>query len=580
MKPIAFFLLFPLFCLCSCNSNSYSCGMEKADSLINVFPDSAIIFLEQMADYIISAPKEVQMYYKLLTIKAKDKAYITHTSNKPILEILHYYQEKKNDKYLPEVLYYAGRVYRDLGDAPQALNYFLQAIDVSENSTDYNLLNKIYSQVGTLYLYQDIYDKAPMAFRKAYYYSVLAKDSVSMIYKLRDIGRAFTTQAEPDSAIYYYKKADELAKYIDNLHLRSVVNSELSGYYTELGRYEEAYQTMQIAFLRMKSRNMPSRYSTAAQYYMSINHLDSAEYYYKQLLNMDGCSYKQEAYYGLYKIVRAKGEIDEAFSFLDKYFIYADSVQSANQAEAIRKINALYDYQLQKKENSELRIETDQRKRLNIFLVTILIFSILLFIVYWKYHKQKERMKRIQQERIKKIQEEQYKLSLEQITRNKKEIEVLERKLRLSKITHDELSQNLLKAQKDLIERNNEQIEAIQRVQEQSELNLKRTDVYKRFQAVNKEGSEKVREADWKELRIVIDEAYNQFSSRLYELYPIKETEMKVCLLLKIELSPLQIATVTMRSKQAVSSIRKRLYKKLFNKEGSIEEFDNFIRHF
>lgn len=354
----------------------------------------------------------------------------------------------------------------------------------------------------------------------------------------------------------------------------------MSGYYTELGRYEEAYQTMQIAFLRMKSRNMPSRYSTAAQYYMSINHLDSAEYYYKQLLNMDGCSYKQEAYYGLYKIVRAKGEIDEAFSFLDKYFIYADSVQSANQAEAIRKINALYDYQLQKKENSELRIETDQRKRLNIFLVTILIFSILLFIVYWKYHKQKERMKRIQQERIKKIQEEQYKLSLEQITRNKKEIEVLERELRLSKITHDELSQNLLKAQKDLIERNNEQIEAIQRVQEQSELNLKRTDVYKRFQAVNKEGSEKVREADWKELRIVIDEAYNQFSSRLYELYPIKETEMKVCLLLKIELSPLQIATVTMRSKQAVSSIRKRLYKKLFNKEGSIEEFDNFIRHF
>lgn len=82
------------------------------------------------------------------------------------------------------------------------------------------------------------------------------------------------------------------------------------------------------------------------------------------------------------------------------------------------------------------------------------------------------------------------------------------------------------------------------------------------------------------ELRIVIDEAYNQFSSRLYELYPIKETEMKVCLLLKIELSPLQIATVTMRSKQAVSSIRKRLYKKLFNEEGSIEEFDNFIRHF
>lgn len=71
----------------------------------------------------------------------------------------------------------------------------------------------------------------------------------------------------------------------------------------------------------------------------------------------------------------------------------------------------------------------------------------------------------------------------------------------------------------------------------------------------------KINNTDWQTLNQAIDETYNQFSQRLQELYPITDIELKVCLLLKINLSPLQIATIATRSKQAISSIRKRLYK-------------------
>lgn len=59
----------------------------------------------------------------------------------------------------------------------------------------------------------------------------------------------------------------------------------------------------------------------------------------------------------------------------------------------------------------------------------------------------------------------------------------------------------------------------------------------------------------------------------------MKDIEVKVCLLIKIGLSPQQIATITIRSKQAITSIRKRLYKKVFNEEGSTEQWDSFIHN-
>lgn len=265
------FIIFLLSHFYSCDNKPLPYTMKVANSLVNTHPDSVLALLKQFRDSINLEPKETQIYYQLLTIKAKDKAYITHTSDSILLKVLHYYENKKDKRHLPEVYYYAGRVYRDLGDAPQALDFFFQAIDASYLYMDYKLVSRIYSQIGTLYLYQNVYDKAPEAFSKAYQFSILSKDSISMIYNLRDIGRAFSTQEKVDSAIYYYKKADMLADKIENLNLKRIINGELSGYYTKLGMYQEAYKSMQIAFKKINVINLAPRYSTAAQYYYYLN---------------------------------------------------------------------------------------------------------------------------------------------------------------------------------------------------------------------------------------------------------------------------------------------------------------------
>lgn len=567
------------FCLFSCNRRPYPHTMQVADSLAEICPDSAVSLLEQIKDSINSEPEETKMYYKLLLIKAKDKAYITHTSDSAIKEVLKYYRRDK--ERLLQVYYYAGRVYSDLEDAPRALHYFLKAIDVSHKSADYKLISTVYSQIGTLYLYQDVYDKAPEMFHKAYRYSTLAQDSISMVYDLRDIGRYFSTQKQADSAIYYYKKADSLARVIKDSELVRMVNGELSGYYTRLGRYKEAHQSMQIAFSNISSQIPPSRYHIAARYYECTNQLDSATYYYTLLLSINSYLYKQEGYRGLGSIARLNGELEKALIYFDKYLEYTDSVQKGTQTETVRKINSLYNYQLHQKENRKLRIETYREKRWNFLLATSLIFCVILFIAYYQYRKRKEQAQHIQQEKLKKIQEEQYNLSLEHIEQNKAEIKKLELALKEAETTKDRLRQDLLQSQKDFIEKTNEQIEAKQRVQKQSEAALINSEIYKKFYRAAEDENEKIQDEDWRELACAVDEAYNQFTKRLYELYPIKDIELQVCLLLKIGLTKkTQIATITIRSKQAITSIRKRLNSKVFNREDSPEQWDNFISNF
>ena len=567
-------------CICACTNKPYPQSLRVADSLIHNNPDSAVILLEELKRSMAFEPQATQMYYQLLTIKAKDKAYITHTSDSLIKTVVKYYEERKDRERLPETYYYAGRVYRDLGDAPQALEYLQKAIESTKDCTDYRLISRIYSQTGTLYLYQDTYDQALEVFRKAYQYCLSDKDSIGMVYSLRDIGRTFTTLNCADSALYYYKGALNYAEQIHNNHLVGVVQAELSGLYIQLEMYPEAFTAIQCSNKYIKGHNIAPFYAILADYYYYTNQLDSATFYYTQTASFDDLYQKQGSYKGLGNIARKKGQYKEAMEYFDKYLICTDSIKDITNTETIRKMQSLYNYQLKEKENSKLQHQAANYKLWNILLIFSLLSLVFLFIAYHQFRKKKEQQQLVKQERIKQIQKERYAQSNTYLEKNKEQNKEVELSLHKAEIEKDQLRQDLLKAQKSLIEKTNEQITATQRVQKQSELALKHSDIYKKFHFAVQGSDEKIGNDDWKELMCAVDEAYNQFTTRLLELYPMKTIEIQVCVLIKIGLSPAQIAFITIRSRQAISSIRKRLYSKVMGKDGTPEQWDIFISTF
>lgn len=536
VKTLRFTLLL-LLGLYACGNHIYPHAMQVADSLVHIRPKRPLSLLSTLKDSRGNEAEDIWIYYHLLCTKAQDEVYIRYISDSLIRQVTHYFQKKKDKKRLPEVSYYAGRVYGDLGDAPQALEYFQPAKDKAEGGTDYRLLSRAYTGVGRLFAHQENYGEAGEVFRKACHYSLLAKDSVRAVYDLCDIARSYSNPSRADSAAYYYQKANEQAELLKSRHLRTVVNSESPGC------YDHARQ------------------------------LDSAAYCFSRLLHANNCIYKKEAYRGLYSIAKQRGETNRALSYLEHYLVYTDSMYKTRQTETVQKRSALYGSQKSKKENRELRIQAFHERSSEVFFGIVSVFSVLLLIAYWEYHNRKEQAWKIQRAKYERIKEEQYKSSFAQIERNKREIEILEFSLQEAKASKDQLQQDLLKAQKELIARSNEQIESKQKMQVQAEAKLRESDIYKTFHGVRKEKKEtKINNTDWQELIRMIDETYDQFRQRLQELYPLTDIELRVCLLIKIGLSPLQIAAITMRSKQAISSVRKRLYRKLFNEEGDTEQ--------
>lgn len=71
--------------------------LEEIDALTETKADSAAILLLQMEDEIAARKNEdVQAYYNLLTVKAKDKVFGKHSSDSLIMEVVRYYEEHQD----------------------------------------------------------------------------------------------------------------------------------------------------------------------------------------------------------------------------------------------------------------------------------------------------------------------------------------------------------------------------------------------------------------------------------------------------------------------------------------------------
>ena len=551
---------------------------QIADSLASIQPDSAIALLKTLEDNIKTEPESTQMYYQLLCIKANDKAYIRHTSDSLILLVLHYYIEKRDERHLPEAYYYAGRVYRDLEDAPQALDYFEKAIDALPINEGYQLKSKIYSQMGTLFLYQKTYDEALKMFKEAQKCDIALKDSANMVFNLRDIADSYRCIDQNDSSIYYFQKAYNLAEVQGNQKLMAMVQNQMASLYSNLGKYDLARKLLQPSLDTLDIHSKSGIFSIASKLYHRMGYIDSASYYYNELLKCGTIYAKQTAHKGLAKIAILHDNPQKALLHLNQYIQYTDFIHQITDTENVRRLNSLYNYQLREKENNRLKIENKEKQNLIIYIISIGLFIIASLFAYLQRNKRKKQLLKIQLKNLRQLKEEQYKKSSLFIEENKRKIEELEQKLQEADQTNHIL-RTQLKEQIELTLYTNKQAEIELTRRKQSNSTLLESEIYKYIQKqlTTKTNKKLLSNNDWKELEKVINNTYEGFSKNLRNYYDLNEHEYSVCLLIKINIPPIDIAKLTNHSKEAITSTRRRLYEKVFGKKGSPKDWDEFI---
>lgn len=579
MKQIvqfAFCILFPL-CFYSCGNQPYPSALLLADSLTNVLPDSAILFLKDMKEEIDTEPKASQIYYQLLCLKANDKAYIRHTSDSLILSIVDYYEHKKKKAHLPEAYYYAGRVYRDLEDAPQALDYFQKAIAASQGSTNYRLISRIYSQMGTLFSYQKMQQEALDMFQKSYQYDELAKDSLGMTFSLRDIARTYRKDNLIDSSLCYYKRSYELANILKHTTLMSMIQNQMASLYIQLKEYDLAQNALQPSLSNLHEPSKSSVYSIASELYHQTGKVDSAIYYYEKLLKCGTIYAKQAAHQRLAEIAIQENKLPATSEHLKQFILCTDSIQKLTQTETIHRMKSLYNYQLREKENLRLKEENEKKKTYIIGIVLTTLLLIILSLTYSQYYRHKSLQLEIQLDKLKTLKKEHYQRSNLFIEENKEKIKELEEKLISADQTHNALKKQLQR-QKEIILCTNKQIEMELSEREQAEMALLESKVYMHFkQEALSNNKIQITNADWQALKDAINDTYKEFTANLYKLYNLSEYELHICLLIKINIQPTEMAKLTNHTKESITATRRRLYEKIFHQKGTPKLWDEFI---
>lgn len=532
MKHIFFLLLLLLAVFASCGGDRRAEALlASADSLADVDADSARRLLGSLRDEMESSSRSVRNHYALLCIKADDKANIRQTSDSAILRLVDYYEHGGDERLLPVAYYYAGRFYRLENDAMQALDYYQKAAETAESiSPDMPLLSKIYSQMGYILSYQGIYSETLKCRKKAYRVNKLNKDTFGIIYNLRDIGEAYWDLGELDSALIYYEKAKMLALKTHNKKMFADINRQTINFYLQTNKLKEAEKAFIQSQMYIDSTEMSSTLSIYSRFFISIGKIDSAYICFNQLLKEGNIYGKRWAYEGLTKYYLAHNENHKALINFDNYQRYNDSVRIVTAADEIAKAYTMYNYNVREKENYELKLE---KKNANLRFTILVAVCILLVLTI---------------------------------------IFLLVRK---------HLHTQLIKLKKERLKHINSDSAGIISQKENETKAIEGLSVYKNIQKKLNDGyasGASLTDSEWFELDEAVNKISPNFSKKVHDLCKMSEHEYRVCLLIKVGITPTNIALLTHHSKEAITSVRRRLYYKAFGEKASPSEWDKVIR--
>lgn len=567
-----------LFVSCQ-GAKTYPEAMQQAERCIAEHPDSALVYLSSLDSLLLNEPLETRMYHELLTVKAKDKLYIPHTSDSLIKQVAHFYESYGDADKLMEAYYYLGSVYRDMKDVPRAIVAFQKAAEKGKNSLRYDILGRIYERIGTLFAYQSLYEDALEAYKKSFVYYRQQKEETGILYALRNQARIHESLRQIDSTEYYYGAAYRKAFEMKKPELIISISEELANVYLDLGKPDSAKKV----FSRIAEQKNDAVYLFGlARLYDATLQSDSAQLYYQEAVN-EGKYYQNiylqnSVYEALANIEAQKNNYRQAFGYAQQSLHLKDSIRKITRTEAIGKIHELYNYRHTEKENQQLWVENERKRHQNhLWIICFLSLTGLAALAIQHVRRQK-RIALEKEKRLAQLKEEQYKSSLASIKENEKKIAALELLLQQSEVQKNTLQNQLITFQKELLELSNRKIQIVQNEKDLLIVSLRKSDIYKLFHQAVKQDKVSITQDNWKALQQIIDTTYPDFVNHLYSVCPqISDQELRMCYLIKIQIQVRGIAQILNRTTSAITNSRIRLYKKIYGTQGKAEDLDKFI---
>lgn len=565
-----------LLLVCSCqHRQSYPPQFLVADSLASVQPDSAIALLESLKADSLQWDKATQMYHTLLTVKAHDKAYILQTSDSLMLSVLHYYEHGGDKRLLPEAYYYMGSTYRDLGDAPRALEYYQKALEVLPEEAS-PLRRYVNNQMGWLFYRQKLYDEALSCYQNSFTNDSILGNKAEMASDLRNIGYIYRCKDEYTFSLETYLSAKELLDNLKNDEAMAEIDTQIAGLYLELENADSAKPFIQSSLKHSARSEIGNVYSIAAKIYYQIGMRDSASFYFNELFRVGDIYSRRLAYERLGEMALKDNRNAEAAYYLRQYRILTDSIQAITATEAVAQMNSLYNYQ-KALEDREAIIEQNNTNRWIIFLLCLFFTISILFA--WFFYKRIKQRRTAMEDKLEEVEHERETMRIDNernVANLKTQIDDLKNKIINIGKENTQLTSLIATQQEKILSQLREAEERLERNKNLDE-KLKSSKLYAHIINLINRKKRRLSRNDYEELKILYEEVAPDFMEKLLGLCKFNDIELQVTLLRRMGLSPTDIAFLTNYVKSKISNVRSDLFKRVTGEKGKASQWDEFV---
>ncbi|MBQ3878238.1 MAG: hypothetical protein II792_08230 [Prevotella sp.] len=418
-----------------------------------------------------------------------------------------------------QTYYEKGCQLMEQGDAPAALEHFQQAADKAD---DDSLLAMISSDMGRLLFFEGLQEQSFAAYRQAYEAQQRRADTLAMACCLFDMANVCRSREHDDSCLYYFDLSLRLAQAQADTLLVADINSQKAGYYLWKKDYARA-RNLLLPALQGPIDQVPAGIRfMAADLFHHTGPADSARLYIASLLSEDDVVLRQMGHKWQAEQLLSEGLSAEAARHLEQYELLTDSLMEETDTEAMRRVDALYNYNRHQQQSA-------QWQRRVVFAVALVVVLACLLTAILLYFSRRRLYYQLKVQRLEKLLAD----------------------YRQRDVQHAERQQQILTA----------------------------TPIRQRIeQLLSDSHHPSMTDEDWIILKATIEKSHPGFVERLQSFHRFSPHEMHVNLLLKIGLTPAEIAQLTAHAKQSVSSARARLYEKVFGQKGTPSQWDEFIQ--
>ena len=307
--------------------------------------------------------------------------------------------------------YLLGRAHADMGEAPQAIEDYQTAVecaDTTDQDCDFRILRNIYGQMAEVFDAQNLPEDEIDVQKKYNHYSWMIGDTLEGLLGPLRLECAYYLLDDTDVVIQNAESARKQLLYYGYQENAALALLMPAYYFAVRGQHDEAKEA--ISIIREESGIFDDEgnlkpgnemfYYTLGLYHEGVGQLDSAEYYYRQLLP---AREYEAAYKGLLSVYGKRGIPDSIAKFAPLYADANDAYHDTLRTAEVHKTTSLYNY------NRHLRqAQKERQARQHLKNILLLILSAVLIIgaiAYQAYRREKEEQNRLTREYHHAIQE-------------------------------------------------------------------------------------------------------------------------------------------------------------------------------